>query len=516
MRILEFQPGVYRNLATGPITFTVDPVAPLRAGCSIRFLVGPNGVGKTNILRFLTGIFLALDEDFRRPTGHNPAYSVPFRLVYQLRQNTIRVESTGRGRSGVQFTVNEVEREPGDFPSRDQILPATLLVYTSGDVFEWRTLFTSTEADEEDQAEIALDQLRPEEEMPPDPMLWAPVAPHQADPTNASPEADAPSEETAQLANRRIYLIEPSHLKIALLAALLHFQADQALDRSVNVAFRTTLDEIRVRLLAFSLLVATNDVEQKVASSQQLSTLSRLYDLATLPLQEWHRQRWVFDLAHIPLTTGQSTLLSLQDRLTSEPFQFFQTLVELDKIGILGQIELVLRYTSPKQEEAAVRVLLSDSLSDGEFSFLARMAIIYLLREEECLFLLDEPEVHFNDDWKRNLVDNIEQALTDTKSEVILTSHASITLTDAFPDEVILMGLHGQQQAPLTLGAEPGEILRRLFHAERTVGRRAMRRIEEIMKHGSDEALTALLDEVGAGFYRFKIVEELERRVSSA
>lgn len=516
MRILEFQPGAYRNLATGPITFTVDPAAPLRQGCSIRFLVGPNGVGKTNILRFLAGIFLALDEDFRRPTGHNPAYSVPFRLVYQLRQNTIKVESTGRGRSGVQFTINGEGREPGDFPARDQILPATLLVYTSGDVFEWRTLFEPTKADEEEQPEIVLNQLRLEDEMLPELVKWPPRALHQDGHTTTLQETATPREENAKISNRRVCLIEPRHLKVALLAALLHFQASQTIGQHVNDAFLVTLDEIKVRLLAFSLLLAKDYVGQRFSSGQQLSTLSRLYDLATLPLQEWDHQRWVFDLTHILLATGQSTLLSLQENLTNEPFQFFQTLVELDKIGILGRIDLVLRYTSPKQEEAAVRVLLSDSLSDGEFSFLARMAIIYLLQEEECLFLLDEPEVHFNDDWKRNLVDNIEQALTNTKSEVILTSHASITLTDAFPDEVILMGLHGQQQAPLTLGAEPGEILRRLFHAERTVGRRAMRRIEEIMKHGSDEELTALLDEVGAGFYRFKIVEELERRVSSA
>lgn len=515
MRIIEFYPGRYRNLATDLITFTAESAAPLREGCSIRFLVGPNGVGKTNILRFLTGIFLALDEDFRRPNVHNPAYSVPFHLVYQLRNNMITVESFGQGRSGVQFTINADVREPGDFPSRDQILPATLLVYTSGDVLEWRTLFASTEAEEEDQSVIALDQLRPEDEMPPEPVLWSPGAPYKDDPTTPSQEAVAPPEETTKSSNRRIYLIEPSHLKIALLAALLHFQASQALDQRVNDAFLITLEEIRVRLLAFSLLVATNNVEQRFSSGQQLSTLSRLYDLATLPLQEWNHQRWIFDLAHVPVTTGQSTLLSLRETLTAEPFQFFQTLVELYKADILERIELVLRYSLQQQDEAAVRVLLSDSLSDGEFSFLARMATIYLLREEECLFLLDEPEVHFNDDWKRNLVYNIEQALTSTKSEVILTSHASITLTDAFPDEVILMGLTGQQEPPLTLGAEPGEILRRLFHAERTVGRRAIRYIEDKIRNGTEEELNTLLDEVGTGFYRFKIVEELQRRVSS-
>ena len=42
--------------------------------------------------------------------------------------------------------------------------------------------------------------------------------------------------------------------------------------------------------------------------------------------------------------------------------------------------------------EQTNRILLVDSLSDGEQAFLERMALIYLLSDNECLFLLDEPE----------------------------------------------------------------------------------------------------------------------------
>jgi hypothetical protein len=163
-----------------------------------------------------------------------------------------------------------------------------------------------------------------------------------------------------------------------------------------------------------------------------------------------------------------------------------------------------------------VRTLLADNLSDGEFAFLGRMARIYLLHETECLFVLDEPETHFNDDWKRNLVDSIERSLAGTHSEVILTSHASITLTDAYPEEVILITHKGQQNVPLTFGAEPGELLRSIFSSPRSVGRRAMRDIENAIRSGSVAELEAMLEQVGTGFYRFKIVEELRRRVSSS
>jgi len=513
MRILEFQPGAYRNLPTGAITFTFDPNRPLVEGCSIRFLVGPNGVGKTNILRFLAGIFLALDEGFRRPHAQNPAYSVPFRLSYQLRQDTISVESQGHGRSGLRFTIND--QAVDYFPSRDQILPKTLLVYTSGNDAEWRALFTSLQAElAGDEAELVLDQLRPEDEMPPYALRVMPESDAQAEQTDDKAPVTDPSEAETNLTSR-IYLVEQSHLKLALLAALLDLQARQSQGQPVNQSFLTTLSAINVRLLSFAGLVNVEQLAEKSITAQQISFLSQLYDLATLPVQEWNNQRWIYDLSHLSASQGESTLMALHEALINDPFQFFQMLVGLSRANLLQKVDLIIRYTPSGAETAAARTLLSDGLSDGEFSFLARMALIYLLQEEECLFLLDEPEVHFNDEWKRNLVDSIEQALTNTHSEVILTSHASITLTDAFPDEVILLGLNGQRAVPLTLGAEPGEILRRLFNAERTVGRRAMKYIEDKIQNGTTEELTALLDEVGTGFYRFKIVEELQRRVSS-
>lgn len=513
MRILEFHPGGYRNLSNQPIIFTLDSEQPLREACSIRFLVGANGAGKTNILRFLAGIFLALEENFRRPNPQNPAYSVPFVLKYELRKNIIILDSKGRGRSGLQVTINNERREAGDLPSRDQILPQTVLVYTSGNITEWRTLSAALPNElQADETEFQHDQLRLEEEVQPESLN---------SPSSAKPILEGDVEEKVDpdavqenILSSRIYLAEPSHLKLALLATLLDLQTRQAQEPTFASAFLQSLEEINVRLLSFSGLFSFKP--ERPPTPQQRTFLSTLYDLATLQLAVWERQRWIYDLSHVSASRGQSTLAALHEALLNDPFQFFQMLVSLQRAGYLDALDLVIRYIArhdPRGETA--RTLLSNGLSDGQFSFLARMALVYLLKEEECLFLLDEPEVHFNDDWKRNLVNSIEQALQGTHSEVILTSHASITLTDAFPDEVILLGDNGQiLPVPLTLGAEPGEILRRLFNSERTVGVRAMHYIEEKIKNGTVEELNQLLDEVGTGFYRFKIVEELQRRVS--
>lgn|GEM_PF-4849959 len=511
MKILAFHPGVYRNLPDSPIDFASPSPAGPDLGCSIRFLVGQNGVGKTNLLRFLTSIFLALDEDFRRPRDDSPAYNVPFRLTYELRRDIITIRSDGKGRSGVVFTINDDEFAPGDIPGRGGILPFNLLVYTSGDMSEWRTTFdldSATPAGEAgDEAEIDLSLPRGDEERPPG---WV----DEEAGGSAQTETDGAENlegETASRSLRRVHLVEPDQLKLALLACLLDYQLPRSEDKPYHTSFKEILADIQVELVGFSLLV---DPQKEPLISQQRYQLGQLYDLATLPLQQWGEQLWVYDLDEKNAETGQSILSLLHDAVL-DPFQLFQLLVDLQRQGIVRTTNLVLRFMPPGADAAKAITLLSESLSDGEFAFLARMALVYLLHEDESLFLLDEPETHFNDDWKRNLVDSIERALEGTHSEVILTSHAAITLTDAFPEEVILITRKGQQSVPLTLAAEPGELLLRLFGSERTVGKRAERKIEEALKGDSEEALRTLLKQVGVGYYRFQIVEELDKRVSS-
>lgn len=509
MRVLQFAPGRYRGLPASPLYFTLDPDASPDIQCSIRFLVGQNGAGKSNVLRFLASIFQALDEGYRRPHADSPAYNIRFGLAYQLRGDTIIVRSDGKGRSGVEFTINGEARAKGDIPDKDRVLPRMLLVYTSGNLEDWRTLFADNPVDDEDEGrdEIDLTELRRDEELPPGSSRTV-IAEDRATGVQVPLQVPLFTEgDTAALSVRRSILVEPQHMRLALLAALLDYQARQSAGQPLNAAFGDVLKQVNIKLIGFSLRI---DPTSLPVSPTQRRQLGELYDIATLPLQEWETQLWVYDLDDNDVEDGKSVLMRLHEGPVRDPFPFFQLLTDLQRASTLRDVNLILQYTPADGHDIAPRTLLAESLSDGEFAFVARLALIYLLNEKDCLFLLDEPETHFNDDWKRNLVDNIERALTDTNSEVILTSHASITLTDAYPDEVILLTARGQDAVPLTLAAEPGEVLMRLFGADKSVGKRAQRRIEAALEEGNEQTLHNLLDEVGVGYYRFRIVEKLE------
>ncbi len=513
MRLLEFRPQGYRNLRDLPVVFTLNPDEQPDDNCSIRFLVGVNGTGKSNLLRFLAAIFAALDEGYRHPRPDNPAYSTPFRLAYQLRGSTITLTSTGQGRTGVTVAVNDKRYDPGDLPGRDLILPRALIIYTSGDVNAWRSLLQTPPFLPESEPQELPDELLPDEEYPPD---WQETTNEQkaiSGETTKTQEAQS-AEDDLRTGEERVLPVEPEHLPLALLTALVYHQAGQK--RGNGADFELVLKQIGVRrLLGFSLLLTPGSQD---LTRQQRESLAKLYSLSTFPLaplaqQEERQQLWAFDLDDVrdskPLPAG------LIEAVAPEPFQFFRTLVELQEVGILQQVNLAVAKQHPLGGDQPDRTLLAESLSDGELAFLERMALIHLLKENECLFLFDEPETHFNDTWKRDLVNHVEQTLAGTNSEVILTTHASITLTDAYPHEVILLSHRGQEQVPLTLAAEPGEILRTVFEADRSVGRRAIKDITRAIEHGETADLETLLDQVGPGYFRFKIVEELRRRVSS-
>lgn len=111
----------------------------------------------------------------------------------------------------------------------------------------------------------------------------------------------------------------------------------------------------------------------------------------------------------------------------------------LKQEGILEGLDLTIKRIHPHydpqngtvpDDENEV-VLTYDSLSDGERMLLGRMALLFLLKHQEgSLLLLDEPETHFNDVWKREIIDIVDESiLKNTSVQVFVATHSSIALT---------------------------------------------------------------------------------------
>ncbi len=146
-----------------------------------------------------------------------------------------------------------------------------------------------------------------------------------------------------------------------------------------------------------------------------------------------------FDLAGIVHEEAgdRSAAAALAEHLVlgeAGPYGIFDRLCTLHAEGRLLDATLTVK------KRDAQDLLLYDWLSDGERVFLGRMALFHLLRgKDDALLLLDEPETHFNDVWKRRIVDIIDDSLRDDASEVVISTHSSIALSDVFDTEITLL-----------------------------------------------------------------------------
>lgn len=203
----------------------------------------------------------------------------------------------------------------------------------------------------------------------------------------------------------------------------------------------------------------------------------------------------------------------------------FSTLREWRDCGLLKDVDLTvqrIRKVIAADGEPDDRIHSYDSFSDGERMLLGRVAFLLLLRQQNnTLLLLDEPETHFNDAWKRQLIDMVDDALLkDTSAQVLISTHTSLALTDVFSCEITrFVKEEGvTKQRPVlnpTFGADPGRLLLHVFGAPDVIGARAAEFLREKLRKvdwtdEDREKLRELVDEIGSGWPRAKLVELLD------
>jgi hypothetical protein len=161
------------------------------------------------------------------------------------------------------------------------------------------------------------------------------------------------------------------------------------------------------------------------------------------------------------------------------------------------------------------------------------MCLFLLLGDTESLILLDEPEVHFNDFWKRHIVrllDDIIQRKNEnpihdqaTVSHILIATHSSIALTDVQPDDILILerqGLHtSTTRMPKikTFGADPSEIMVHVFGAPYATGEYSVSKVGQWLVDAQskddprerERFLKQKLQSVAPGYWAYRIRREM-------
>lgn len=131
-------------------------------------------------------------------------------------------------------------------------------------------------------------------------------------------------------------------------------------------------------------------------------------------------------------------------------------------------------------KQGVAEPMMLKELSDGEHQLLHSLGLCLLFRDTNSLFLLDEPETHFNPDWRANFISRLRQCLPDTEDvgqEMLITTHTPFLISDSKPEKVLVFAkdkasgkVSIRHPNYNTLGASINKITMSTFGKRETIG----------------------------------------------
>lgn len=232
-------------------------------------------------------------------------------------------------------------------------------------------------------------------------------------------------------------------------------------------------------------------------------------------------------------------------------FQLFQILLELNAYVVTGEDKKRVYqsknifinhdiYPNPLEEDRILRFknlwikkkglskpLFTKELSDGEHQFLHSIGLCLLFKNESCLFLLDEPETHFNPDWKAKFISSIRHCFALEKSstmrEMLITTHSPYLVSDSESKYVHVFVKDNKTKEVTcgfpdfqTLGASVNKITIEVFKTPLTIGKHAfsfLKNIHDRYENGENKniLLAELEDTLGDSVEKTLLIHKLRK-----
>ena len=259
----------------------------------------------------------------------------------------------------------------------------------------------------------------------------------------------------------------------------------------------------RYRLNLLQLLEGDEKSSLVVSALKRCATLSYIDDVSdALVLDYWvneaTRQAFYenFDGSALALFQAFQVLLTLNlyavsgalktDLYTSTSHYVSETVPTLASDQRIMRFKFV-RFT----KQGVVESMMLKELSDGEHQLLHSLGLCLLFRETNSLFLLDEPETHFNPEWRANFISRLRQCLLDQgkfAQEMLITTHTPFLISDSKPDKVLVFakdnasGKVSISHPPYnTLGASINKITMNTFGKRETIGGGAQQVLQQLL-----------------------------------
>ncbi|MEO1209728.1 MAG: restriction system-associated AAA family ATPase [Cyanobacteria bacterium J06638_20] len=220
-------------------------------------------------------------------------------------------------------------------------------------------------------------------------------------------------------------------------------------------------------------------------------------------------------------------LYSVSDSLKADLYQS-DSLYVSESVPTLAADERIIRFKNVwlTKTDVAEPVLLK-SFSDGEHQLLHTLGLCLLFKNTHSLFLLDEPETHFNPDWRANFVTRLYQSFGDADhQEMLITTHTPFVISDSRPEKVLAFHKtdgtvsisHPEYN---TLGASINKITMNTFDKRETIGGRAQailgsfRERSHDVNEDQDQLINEINQQLGDSVEKMLLIKTILDRMES-
>ncbi|MBI0539126.1 ABC transporter [Roseomonas sp. KE2513] len=171
------------------------------------------------------------------------------------------------------------------------------------------------------------------------------------------------------------------------------------------------------------------------------------------------------------------------------------------------------------EEEDIKKSLDYVSLSDGEHQQAQVLGVFAMILQNNVLFILDEPESHFNPRWRVEFVKRITTLPVDGRAhqDVLLTSHAPFVPSDLRREQVHVFSKNADGKVTVetpsieTYGAAFDRILEHCFKVSPPISQLARDEIRQLMQAGTPDQLREAINTLGSSFEKAFLLDRLRQ-----
>lgn len=479
-------------------------------------LIGPNGTGKSQILQNIAEIFQLIfsfylpEEESGKP-NNELEFEIEYLFAETAKKNTqVKITRKKTGKNKATLTVEIFIKNEWilvlDESEVVKLLPSKVIAYTSGDN---ETLSVPFFVSREGYAKKVAENAKHQRGEVPDPRLLLVDYGTNLEVLVANLLLNKESARKQLLKELNLKslssfrcVIQLDHTQAPTGGVILTPQLQSFIDNLVNCATSKSIDK-KNKIYTLDFLVDDSTFE----------AFKHFWPNGALDLySSFHKLAMLNDLV-IPKAARTSFNQSIKDRrfATRLPEPFSE-----HKVFRFERLEFI----SNKIDEPVDYV----SLSDGEHQLAQVLGMLCMAKDKNTLFLLDEPESHFNPKWRVEFISKLLEIQTSTGSrqgnstsamqDCLLTTHSPFVPSDMKRENVLIFKKDNGQISVRrpeieTYGSTFDVILQECFSINPAMSEIPKAEIERLLKSENINEITEALRGLGDSVERLYLVNHV-------